>query len=217
MIEYFKVISQEIADIFGRIFASRPYIAILDGLGNIYYIDMQLSELYLEFIQDFIKKNFSLLNIGDHSFPLGGVNLGIFKISPKATVTLYTTNGYTGQLLAFKSRMFDWSQKIDSLIGNIDIPTIPNPIEDTLIIQEPSTQSPNEKLSKGYKEYPVLTKELSGKEKFPIDVARILSFCDGKHTIERICGKTEYSRLRVREVLSEYQKKKWITVKRILE
>ncbi|MHA1130628.1 MAG: hypothetical protein ACTSQI_06585 [Candidatus Helarchaeota archaeon] len=219
--EYFYQITKEIQDVFGKIFATRPYIAILDGLGNILHIDEPLSNQHLNFIQEFVQKNFSFLKVGDYSFPLGGINLGFFKVSPKAIICLYTSKGLSGQLLAFKARMHEWSAKIDEKIGDLSIPTksiFSESKQEEVKSVEPATTAPKPALGmkKGFRDVPVLIKKLRGKEKFPIEVAQVLNLCDGKHSIEEICMKTNYNIVKVKDILYEYEKKKWIKHKRIL-
>ncbi|HUX99215.1 MAG TPA: hypothetical protein VMV49_06640 [Candidatus Deferrimicrobium sp.] len=212
--DYLYAISNEIVNIFGRIFATKPYIAILDGIGNIHHVDEPFSE-HLEFIKDFVNKNFKFLQVGDYSFPLGGVNLGFFKISPKAVIVLYTTKGFIGQLLAFKARMHEWSQKIDEVIGDINIPveSVQNIVsEESKLIEERAAI----KKRKLLRDVPILIKKISGKEKFSIDTAQVLNFCDGENSIEDICMTSNYNIVKVKEILWELEKKKWIAIKRLL-
>lgn len=210
--ESFYKIAKEIANIFGKIFASRPYIAIVDATGKVLFKEDQLNT-HLEYIQNFVKANFNLLHVGDHSLPLGGVNLAFFKVSPKAIIVIYITKGFTGQLLAFRSRMQEWSPKIDELIGDVVMPSTP--------VQEvPETveraQSRTATAPQSFRKLPVLTKKLDGKEKFPIEVATVLQFCDGKHSVEEICEKTNYLKVKINQILVEYQKKKWLDFKKVM-
>ncbi|MDD1779314.1 MAG: hypothetical protein LUQ65_14195 [Candidatus Helarchaeota archaeon] len=215
--ESFYDICREIEGIFGKIFAARPYIAIIDAQGNVMYTEPQLDP-HLAYIQNFIKTNFSLLNVGDHSIPLGGVNLAFFKVSPKAVIAMFTQKGFTGQLLAFKSRMLEWSQKIDELIGEIVTPITPVYVHADGESEVLESVSPGSAvtIAQSYKKIPVLLKPLDGKEKFPLEVANLLQFCDGKHSVEEICEKTSYPKVKVNQILMEYQKKKWLDIKKIL-
>lgn len=255
----FEEIAKDILAALGRLLATRPYIAITDSNGTIRFIDPPL-ELYAKFIQNFVYNNFNLLGVGDHSLPLGGVNLAFFKLSPIALVVLYTMKGVTGQLLSFKAKMFEWSGRIDQLISGV-VTTIPAPQAQTASSEPlayptstaypPSTQYPPSpaypastpeaasptyapspastapsstsaselaapSTKAGLKSVPFLIKKLTGKEKFPLEEAQILQFCDGTNSIEDICAKTGYARLKVDEVIRDYQKKKWIELKRIV-
>ena len=212
--ESFYEIAKEIVNIFGKIFAARPYIAILDANGNIFFKEDQL-KAHIDYIQNFVKANFNLLEVGDHSLPLGGVNLAFFKVSPKAIIVIYITKGFTGQLLAFRSRMQEWSAKIDELIGPITLLQDLSPAPKKEIIAE-SSQSGSGTLTQSLKRLPMLVKKLDGKEKFPIEVATILQFCDGKHSVEEICEKTSYPKVKVNQIISEYQKKKWVDLKKVM-
>ncbi|NVM27882.1 MAG: hypothetical protein HWN65_03485 [Candidatus Helarchaeota archaeon] len=69
---------------------------------------------------------------------------------------------------------------------------------------------------RSFKDLPVLNKKLS-EQKISFEAGQILKFCDGKHTIEEICYETDYNKLKVKEVIREYQRKKWIEIKRVLE
>lgn len=112
----FRTVAQAISATMGQILATRPYLAILDILGNVYYTHGDLNG-HLDFIQQFVTNNFDWLDVGDHSIPFGSkINLGFFRISKRAIVVLYTKKGTSGQLLAFKMRMCEWSSAIESLI-----------------------------------------------------------------------------------------------------
>ncbi|MFX0138923.1 MAG: hypothetical protein ACFFDN_35105 [Candidatus Hodarchaeota archaeon] len=70
--------------------------------------------------------------------------------------------------------------------------------------------------SRGFKDFPFLKKKLTGKEKIPIEVTRILQFCDGNHSIGDISEETGYPKIKVSQTIREYHKKKWIEIKRLL-
>ena len=215
--ESFYDICREIEAIFGKIFAARPYMAVIDAIGAIRYSEPQLDP-HIAYIQNFIRMNFNLLNVGDHSIPLGGINLAFFKVSKKAVVVLFTQKGFTGQLLAFRSRMLEWSQRIDELIGDlvtqISSLNMPAEVEPAVSGSPPSGSSVG--VPQNFKEVPVIIKQLTGKEKFPLEVATILQYCDGKHSIEEICEETTCPKVKVNQILTEYQKKKWLDFKKVL-
>ena len=214
----FHEIAKEISTKFGKLLGTHVYIAIIDGAGFIYYLDSPLDKLS-EFIQNFVETNFTLLNVGEHSLPLGGINLAFFKISRRAVIVLHTLKGRSGQLLAFKSNMFDWTKRVDELIGEINLPSPSIQIQDVADEIEPEILPPafpGKDKPKRLKTIPILKKKLSGKEKFPLEVARILQYCDGNRSIEDICEETNYSRSKVDRVIRDYRKKKWIDIKRIL-
>ena len=216
--EAFINIAKEIWTNFGRLLGTRPYIAIVDGAGIIHYIDSDLKE-YENFISNFVSTNFNLLKVGDHSLPLGGINLAFFKVSYKTMIILHTKKGRSGQLLAFKSKMFDYAKIIDTFIGEVAIIAPPIRVQDDSagIDHEPEVLPPTAMpKTRVIKTIPVIVKKLSGKEKFPLEEAQILQYCDGEHSIEEISEVTEYPRLKVDNVIKMYQKKKWIAIKRIL-
>jgi len=215
--ESFYEVAKEIENIFGKIFAARPYVAIIDAQGAVRYTEPQLDS-HLSYIQNFIKSNFNLLKVGDHSLPLGGVNLAFFKVSSKAIIVIFTQKGFTGQLLAFRSRMLEWSSKLDELIGDFVTPITPVrlPADGEPEVLESTPSGSAVTVTQGFKKIPVLMKQLDGKEKFPIEVATILQFCDGKHSVEEICEKTSYPKVKVNQIIMEYQKKKWLDLKKVL-
>ena len=110
--------------------------------------------------------------------------------------------------------MYEWSDKIDEKIGPLVSPS-------TLSTEGPKpgeTIKPSiVKKEKPFKRIPIIKRKLTGKEKFSIEVASILQFCDGKHSIEDIRNETKYSIITVKEVLKEYQKKDWIKFKKIIQ
>ena len=221
----FYAIAQEITRYLGKVLASRPYIAIADLTGTIHYIDSSL-ERFSEFIQNFVRTNFNLLRPGDHSLPLGGVNLAFFKVSEKAMVILYTVKGLSGQLLAFKTKMFEWTSKIEILLKDVIVAAEPTVFTAEILTVEPKTtisgakttsaEPPRPEKRRGLKTVPVLRKKLTGKEKFSIEIATILQYCDGNYTITQIRDATGYPLLKINEVIRMYQKKNWIELKRVV-
>lgn len=219
----FQTIAKEIVGFVGKLLSTRPYVAIVDFMGNIWFTDAPL-EQFIEFIQNFVMANFNLLQIGEHSLPLGGINLAFFKVSPKAMIVLYTIKGLTGQLLSFKSQMFHWSERIEALLAHfvIEAPTdlTSRTAESTSYTSEPTEQETQTAqtplMERGTRSVPVLTKELSGKEKFSIDVVQVLQLCDGNHSVSQIAEETGYPLLKINDIIRNYQKKKWITLKRLV-
>lgn len=217
----FYIITKEILNEFTQLFVSRPYFAVIDLNAKIHHLDNSPLNQYLDLIQSFVQNNFNLLKVGDHSFPLGGVNLCFFKVSSKAILIIYTAEGPSGQLLSFKHKMFKWTQRIDDLIGEIEIEPPTLQIQEDSIEKESEVMVKSDKLIlekdvKGFNDIPVLKRELTGKEKFPLGVAQILQLCDGKHSIDDICNETNHKKVMVNQVIKEYQNKKWIEMKRVL-
>ncbi|MFX1293681.1 MAG: hypothetical protein ACFFD2_02305 [Promethearchaeota archaeon] len=218
--DLFYEIARSIHADFEKLIRNPLYIAIIDSAGVIHHIESQLQQ-FNDFIKNFVINNFNLLNIGDHSLPLGGINLAFFKITDKAMVILYTAKGRIGQLLSFKVKMHNWSKQIDELIGEVTPlpPAIQIPEGSAEIDHEPkiiSEKPINNKKWHGLKKIPILIKKLKGNEKFPIEIAQILQYCDGKHDIDEICELTQYSRLKVDNIIRILQKKKWIEFEKML-
>jgi len=219
--QLFYEVALDISKQVGKLLVSRCYVAILDLFGTLRYADEPLIP-FSEFMKEFVKSNVNLLTAGDHSLPLGGVNLAFFKVSDRAMIVLYTDKGYSGQLLTFKSRMFEWSKKIDELIGDIKIPASSVRIQDPSVgiepeVQDTASEPAEPEKKRGMKTVPILTRKLSGKEKFSLEVAQVLQFCDGTHSINDIQVETGYPLLKINNIIRTYQKKEWITLKRIVE
>jgi len=221
----FNQILKEISNNIGKIMGTRPYIAIVDYTGCIWQYDAPL-EQFIEFIQNFVLSNFHLLKIGDHSLPLGGLNLAFFKISQKAMIIIYTLKGLSGQLLSFKQKMFEWSDRIDALLSDLQPPqvtpvqiTSPSATHNDMAAKSPTIAAPKPPTrdkKRGLKTVPILTKKLTGKEKFSLDVAHILELCDGHHTVLEMAEETGFPLLKINDIIRTYQKKGWISLKRIV-
>ena len=106
-----KEISKEMSDLLLK----RVYVGIMDRIGQIYYADDSL-DTHTDFITNFIKNNFNVLDVGDHSIPLSNVNLIFFKTSKNFAVILFTREGRVGQLLAFKRRMEEFGKRIEQAL-----------------------------------------------------------------------------------------------------
>jgi hypothetical protein len=205
----------------GQLMFSRPYIAIIDGTGKIRFIDEELND-YKNFLKEFVSKNFSLLEIGDHSLPIGGVSLAFFKPAPSFLVVIHSKKGPTGQLLSFKKIMYNYSTKIEELIGEIELPIkkikiVEENIEEEKkeIVEQPKEEKLKLKSAPKSQRVPFLLKKL-GKQKFKIETSRILELCDGSHSITNICNETNYPKLKVEMTLRKYESKGWIKFKRVI-
>ncbi|MFX0133519.1 MAG: hypothetical protein ACFFDN_07745 [Candidatus Hodarchaeota archaeon] len=216
-------IVQDIENYLGALLGDRVYTAILDGKGEIKFVrDGFNEENLIPFIINFVQTNFSILEVGDHAFPMSNKSMGFFKISEKSMIVLYTKKGKLGSLLAFKTKMFGYAPKIDKKITEATKIKIKKKIKNTeeitiskVVPSAPSAEPQYTRVtSKKFAKFPILIKELTGKEKFPINDVKVLRLCDGKHTIEDIIKETNISRLKVNKTLRDYQKKKYLTLKR---
>ncbi len=203
----FRIIAKDIEYACSKLFVSKAYLAILDAIGFYHYVDHPMFDEFLYFIQKFALDNKDLMEIGDYSIPFGGTNLIIFKISAKAFIAFHAPKGPVGQLLAFKAIMGNWASKIDDLIGDLEeIPEMTEEIEG-----KKSTKQKSD-----LKQVPLLIKPLTGKEKFPLEEAAVIRYCDGTYSIEEICRATKYPLLKVDLIIRKYQKKNWIKIMRVL-
>ncbi|NVM01488.1 MAG: zinc ribbon domain-containing protein [Candidatus Helarchaeota archaeon] len=193
-------IANEIIEYMNKILSQTTYLGIFGENDKVYYMQGALKK-YLPFLQSYIQENFKLLGVGDHSIPLSGVNLVFFKITENSILVLHTREGPVGQLLAFKSRMFRFADKIEDEIIKL------TPVK--------KKTEPRKKTAVSAERIPVLTVSID-KKKFPMDEASILHNIDGEKTITEICQKTKIPRLKVNEILKKYQKKGWVRLKRVI-
>ena len=207
---FYPVVTEIIAEL-GPILSTRPYVAIVDFKGEFKYTETEF-ERYSEFITNFVRANFGLLAIGDHSMPISGTNLAFFKISRKALIVIYIKKGLIGQLLVFKARMMNYQSKIDGLIPE-EPPEVAVP---SLTVQEsPSAAAPAptpEPEEPKAKVIPVLLKKIGKKAKFPLQEVVMLNYCDGKNSVTDIMNEGNIKKEALWVILDKYKKKGWIKI-----
>ncbi|MHA1299384.1 MAG: hypothetical protein ACTSO9_08120 [Candidatus Helarchaeota archaeon] len=209
----FYQISKNLTSELGSLIGIRPYCGIINAAGKICHLDSDLEE-YRELITSFMTTTFPVLKVGDHSVPISGTNMIFFKVSRKAMIILLIKKGALGQLLTFKSIMNKFVSDIDSIIGDIKITyTREITVKEQLTVEFKKEEKEDKKGKIKY--LPVLVKDL-GKTKIPLDHARILSLCDGVNDINRIMKETKETRLKVDQIIRQYQKKGFIKLKRII-
>jgi hypothetical protein len=208
--QFYQVVTKINSEL-GPILSTRPYVAIIDFRGSFRFIEPEL-EQYKEFVQDFAKTNFRLLQIGDHSMPISGLNLAFFKISAKAIIVIYTKKGLIGQLLVFKARMLKYQPEIDALI--LEDPSLEEPDVHAPTITGTSTTeaAPSPEEPDKSKVIPLLLKKIGKKAKFPLNEVVILNYCNGTNTIEYIMSEGNLQRKAVWEILDKYKKKGWVKI-----
>ena len=223
--EQYLALTKEIMTTLREAIVTRVYITIIDAIGTLHYVESSVFDQYIYFIRGFTHDNFHILNIGDYSIPFGGINLAFFKISQKALIILYAPLGPVGQLLPFKNIMGKWAARIDELIGDIDYSSLPPEFqENESDLQQSSPESlppteikPTTKVPQYTIRLPLLKVKLTDKVKFPLKDMQVLQYCDGEHTIEDICKKTNYPQLKVDLIIRDYQKKNLIELKRVVQ
>ncbi len=212
--DIFLNIAKEIEEYLGSIMGVRVYSAIVDRNGKIRFAREDFNENEMDvFVVNFVKNNFDMLEVGDHSFPISGKNFGFFKISDKSMVVLHTKKGPLGALLSFKNKMFSFADTIDDKLNDVMVQRKKGK-ERAGTATDSEQGVPKLLTQKKFAKVPLLTKKLTGKEKFPINDVLVLNLCDGEHTIEEIIKKTRLARLAVENVIKNYEKKKYITLKR---
>jgi hypothetical protein len=219
--ELFEKLAKEISVSFSKIFVTKAYIAIVDAIGTFHYIDAPAFDEHLYFIQNYVTDNFQLMEIGDCTIPFGGVNLAFFKVSHKALIILYAPTGPSGQLLAFKTRCFDFAERIDELIGEVEyensqdtVPESPAAIFDSMWEEAPQSEKKEET---SVKRVPILKKKLTGKEKFSLQVINFLQHCNGTNSLEDIARLTNAPNLKVDLMIRDLIKKGYLKLKRTLK
>lgn len=224
--ELFNQLVKDILISISEVITTRAYISIVDAIGNFQYIDTPVFDEYICFIQDYIQENFQALNMGECAIPFGGINLGFFKISEKAIVVVYLKKGPSAQLFALKTRLRDWGQKIDEMIGELDYCEISNDMEQPIEqlpeleeIQKPFLLNPSSNSSitskRRMKVVPLLIKPLNGKEKLPLEEINVLQYCDGIFSLEEISRKLLCPLPRINKIIRKYEKKEWVKIQRI--
>ncbi|MHA1232015.1 MAG: hypothetical protein ACTSRP_24195 [Candidatus Helarchaeota archaeon] len=202
-------ISKKIVSELGPMLTSRPYISIIDKYGKIQYKDDAIDR-FSEFISNFVSKNFNFLRVGDHSIPIGGLNMVFFKISPNIVLVVFMKRGLIGQILAFKSKMSKYAEEIEQYI-------ILEPPEGTEVVveqvQEPEAVVEEKKVEEEeVKVIPQLIKKIRKKDKFPLNDIIVLNLCDGNNTVKEIAEKANVDILTVWNILDEYKRKKYIKI-----
>ena len=206
---FYNIINNIVSEL-GPILSTRPYIAIVDFQGQFRYTMPEIEE-FSPFITDFVKSNFTLLKIGDHSMPISGTNLAFFKISKKALIVIYIKKGLLGQLLFFKPQMLNYQLKIDALIPE-EPPEAPILAADLLGGQVPVAQVPKEPATPKAQVIPVLLKKIGKKAKFPLQEVVILNYCNGKNCINTIMQESNIEKKELWEILDKYKKKGWLKI-----
>lgn len=200
-------ITKSISSELGRAIGTRPYLTIVDRAGTIHYRDESEFKEFGTYLGDFTRMNFNMLNVGDHSIPLSGKNLVFFKVSDNLMIILFTKKGLVGQLLGYKSDLFQHTHEIQEIIGEV-------------VAVEPATPSvgaatgaakPGITVTEGLpKVYPRLSKPIKEKERFLIDQMAVLRYCDGNHDIISIAEETGLDVHTVYSILDDFESKKRI-------
>jgi len=188
----------------------RPYLAVIDGLSTIHYMDEDI-ESFREFITTFNDTSFGILGVGDHSLPIGRENLLFLKLSPKFLLIIYTKKGKIGELIRVKTKLNDYISVIDTKIGDIDL----SKVKSTIFAEKVEEQDEKTKMkSKILSVFPSVNQEQIEKEKFPIDEARVLRLCNGETAVEEIMEKTGKTRIFISKIINKYKKKGFLKLVR---
>ena len=188
----------------------RPYLAVIDGMSTIHYMDEDL-ESFREFITNFNDTSFGILGVGDHSLPIGRENLLFLKLSPKFLLIIYTKKGKIGELIRVKSKLNNYIQGIDNHIGDIDL----SKAKSTTFAERVGKEDEKAKLkSKILSIYPSVNQDQIEKQKFPIDEARVLRLCNGETPIVEIMEKTGKTRIFINKIINKYKKKGFLKLVR---
>lgn len=223
--ELLEQIVKEISNSFKNLFVTKAHIALVDAAACFHYVDNPFFDQYLWQIQNYVKDNFHKMSSGDCTIPFGGMNLAFFKISEKCIIILLADDGPSGQLLAFKAKMWEWAPQIDEILGEFELDFEIKPSDEAGASTDSDPEVPfvpvistedSAKRRRDLKRVPLLIKPLEGKEKFPLEDLKVLQYCDGTLSVEEICQATLYSILRVNMIIRTYEKKKWLKVLRIL-
>ena len=180
-------IAGEIMNDMEKLLLERVYIAILKE-GEVLYASTSLDH-QLKLLKLFCITEFKQMKDFDHSFPLAGTNLAIFKIN-EFLIALYTKKGYQGQLLSFKTKMFNY---LDDLKSMADVPST--------ILSETETKG---------QVLPKLIQTVSLTLGLSDDESSVLKLCDGNHSIPEIIVKTRLPRKKVVNIVRYFENKGWL-------
>ncbi|NVM29423.1 MAG: hypothetical protein HWN65_11340 [Candidatus Helarchaeota archaeon] len=97
-----------------KILSPSPAICIANATGEVLYFDEGLADR-LDYIQEYVKINFGLIEEGQYSFPISGTLLGFFKMSSNLMFVLFGEVGKIGKLLLFRGLLENYRQKVDEL------------------------------------------------------------------------------------------------------
>ncbi|MHA1145657.1 MAG: hypothetical protein ACTSRW_13030 [Candidatus Helarchaeota archaeon] len=205
-----KTITQEL----GRVIGTRPYITVIDRNGTIHYSDESEFKEFGDYLVDFTRMNFNMLNIGDHSIPLSGKNLVFFKVSNSVIIVLFTKKGLVGQLLGYKSDLLQYASELQDVIGEV-APIEEQAVVDSGVAGAASAASvaievaPMDQQVEQYPQvFPRLIKPIKEKERFLIDQMAVLRYCDGNHDIVTISKETGLDVHTVYSILDAFEAKK---------
>jgi hypothetical protein len=217
-------IAKDLSSKLGSSLGVRVYVSIVDRTGKIVYIDEELKE-FINLINTFVKYNFNLLNVGDHSIPLSSSNLVFVKISNRALVVLYTKKGLVGQLLGFKKYINEYFEPIDSVLKESGTPE-GAPVTLTQSEQVAGTQEAVEELPEEVilekrvyqrKKYdkirPILKKKLDSNLKLKLEESAILNYCVENKSISEMLELSEnITTASIKKVLFKFLESKWIKI-----
>ena len=207
----FYEISNAIASELGPMLSTRPYVAIVDFKGDFKYVESEL-EHFRDFMTNFVRTNFPLLAVGDHSMPISGTNLAFFKVSEKALIVIYIKKGLIGQLLVFKNRMMKYEAKLNALIPE-EPSTTPMVFPELTPTPQAAEAAPAVEAAEPTAQViPILLKKIGKKAKFPLQEVVILNYCDGENTINDIMREGKLDKTQLWEILDKYKKKGWIKI-----
>ena len=173
----------EIKTYMGSLIGTRVYVGLYDRSGNKILEEDALSG-FREFITSFVKTNFNLLEVEDHSLPLSGHGIIFFKINDDMMIVLYIMKGKVGQLLAFKSRMGYFSEKFTEILETSS--EMSEKGDALAYLEETVAPSGPRFLQRDMGIKPVLKKKMSGKERFDINEAKIFPYYNGETSISQI-------------------------------
>jgi len=178
--ESFTVITKEITQRLGAILGTRVYVGIYSENGQILHQDDDIKQ-FENFVSNFIKSNFQYLTVGDHSLPLSGHNIVFFKFE-NAMLVLYTKKGKLGQLLAFKSQMSKYYERVNSAVSQTSGEVIEK--EEISVIKEAALTPENilvreERIGI----IPEIRKKLTGKERLEMSEATVIRKLDSKKSL----------------------------------
>ncbi|MHA1277441.1 MAG: hypothetical protein ACTSRC_15155 [Candidatus Helarchaeota archaeon] len=235
-----KEIAEEMEKKMEKILSPGPALCIADGQADIKYIDERLLDRQ-EYIQNYIRENFNLIEEGQYSLPIPSTLLGFFRMARNLIFIIFMEAGKIGNLLLYRGLLENYGAIVDELYTDLDEikeieananlliklrsagapakPEVAAAVASSGKVKEVKAASTTATAEAGSApsqklggaKYPKLLEQYRNK-KFNFMEGIILQHCNGERYIEEIVVKSRYSLDEVLEVINTYEKKGWLVM-----
>lgn len=221
-----------------KILSPAPGLCLIDAQCDIKYLDSTL-ESRKDYILNFVKESFDLIEAGQYAHPVPSTLLVFFKLTPKFILVLFRDEGKIGNLLLYRGLLETYgailhelsedNQSLEDLEKNANlilklrhkkgmaapvaaVSPVTGVASSTASKIDTGVPVSQETISAGVETeegFPMLLEKYRNK-KFNFDEGIILQQCNGKNTIEEVIKKSNFSKEVVCEVIDTYEKKGWV-------